>query len=176
MNDVGSHILVYGYGNPGRGDDGLGPALVAALEPLAAAGLTCESDYQLAIEDAATLAAYDVVVFVDADMSGPAPFWFDRVEPSRELSFSSHSATPGQVVGLAREMFGAQVKAYALGIRGYRFGELGDSLSEQASANLALALTFAERAVREQHFEEYTRQFGVDSGRGRACDPQPAEA
>ena len=176
MNHVGSHILVYGYGNPGRGDDGLGPALVAALEPLAAAGLTCESDYQLAIEDAATLAAYDVVVFVDADMSGPAPFWFDRVEPSRELSFSSHSATPGQVVGLAREMFGAQVKAYVLGIRGYRFGELGDSLSEQASANLALALTFAERAVREQHFEQYTRQFGVDSGRGRACDPQPAEA
>jgi hypothetical protein len=80
------------------------------------------------------------------------------------------------VVGLAREMFGAQVKAYALGIRGYRFGELGDSLSEQASANLALALTFAERAVREQHFEQYTRQFGVDSGRGHACDPQPAEA
>jgi len=176
MNHVGSRILVYGYGNPGRGDDGLGPALVAALEPLAAAGLTCESDYQLAIEDAATLAEYDVVVFVDADMSGPAPFWFDRVEPSRELGFSSHSATPGQVVGLAREMFGAQVKAYALGIRGYRFGELGDSLSEQASANLALALTFAQRAVREQHFEQYTRQFGVDSGRGRACDPQPAEA
>ena len=176
MNHVGSRILVYGYGNPGRGDDGLGPALVAALEPLAAAGLTCESDYQLAIEDAATLAAYDVVVFVDADMSGPAPFWFDRVEPSRELSFSSHSATPGQVVGLAREMFGAQVKAYVLGIRGYRCGELGDSLSEQASANLALALTFAQRAVREQHFEQYTRQFGVDSGRGRACDPQPAEA
>jgi hydrogenase maturation protease len=173
MNHDGPHILVYGYGNPGRGDDGLGPALVAALEPLGVAGLTCESDYQLAVEDAATLAEYDVVVFVDADANGPEPFWFDRVQASRELSFSSHSATPGQVVGLAREMFGAQVKAYALGIRGYRFGELGDSLSEPARANLALALAFARRAVREQHFEEYTRQFGVDSGRGCACDPQP---
>ena len=176
MNHDGAHILVYGYGNPGRGDDGLGPALVAALEPLAVAGLACDSDYQLAIEDAATLAEYDVVVFVDADMTGPAPFWFDRVEPSRELSFSSHSATPGQVVGLAREMFGAQVKAYALGIRGYHFGELGDELSEPARANLALALAFAQRAVREQDFEQYTRQFGIDSGRGRVCDPQPAEA
>jgi hypothetical protein len=70
-------------------------------------------------------------------------------------------------------MFGAQVKAYTLGIRGYRFGELGESLSEPARANLALALAFARRAVREQHFDEYTRQFGVDSGRGCACDPQP---
>jgi len=47
--------------------------------------------------------------------------------------FSSHSASPGQVVGLAREMFRAQVKAYALGIRGYHFGELSESLSEQGS-------------------------------------------
>ena len=173
MNHDGPHILVYGYGNPGRGDDGLGPALVAALELSAEAGLTCESDYQLAVEDAATLAEYDVVVFVDADANGPEPFWFAHVQASRELSFSSHSATPGQVVGLAREMFGAQVKAYTLGIRGYRFGELGESLSEPARANLALALAFARRAVREQHFDEYTRQFGVDSGRGCACDPQP---
>ena len=176
MNHVGSRILVYGYGNPGRGDDGLGPALVTALEVLGGDGLDCESDYQLAIEDAASLAKYDVVVFVDADKTGPAPFWFDRVQPSRELSFSSHSASPGQVVGLAREMFGARVKAYTLGIRGYRFDELSESLSEQARRNLALALAFVERAVREQKFDEYTRQFGIDSGRGCACDPQPAEA
>ena len=70
-------------------------------------------------------------------------------------------------------MFGAQVKAYTLGIRGYNFGELNESLSEQARSNLALALAFIERAVREQQFDEYTRQFGIDSGRGCACDPQP---
>ena len=173
MNDAGLHILVYCYGNPGRGDDGLGPALVAALEALGADGLDCESDYQLAIEDAASLAKYDVAVFVDADAGGPEPFWFERVQPTRQLSFSSHSATPAQVVGLAQEMFGAQVKAYTLGIRGYHFGELGESLSEQARSNLALALAFVTRAVREQHFDEYTRQFGVDSGRGCACGPQP---
>jgi hydrogenase maturation protease len=173
MNHVAPNILVYGYGNPGRGDDGLGPALVDALEPLAAPNLTCESDYQLAVEDAVSLTRFDVVIFVDAAMSGPEPFWFGPVQPTRELSFSSHSATPGQVVTLAREMFGAEIKAYTLGIRGYRFGELGDPLSEPARANLALALAFIQRAVREQDFEQYTRQFGVDSGRGCACGPQP---
>jgi hydrogenase maturation protease len=172
MSTETSNILFYGYGNPGRGDDGLGPALVAELEPLASAGLACESDYQLSVEDAATLAGYDVVVFVDADMQGPAPFWFDRVQPSRELSFSSHSATPGQVVALAAEMFGSQVKAYTLGIRGYQFGELCESLSDQARANLAAALAFAKNAVNEQHFDKYTKQFGVDSDRSSVCDPQ----
>jgi len=167
-----SKILVYGYGNPGRGDDGLGPALVAALEPLGASDLTCESDYQLSVEDSATLAGYDVVVFVDADAQAPEPFCFDRVQPSRELSFSSHSATPGQVVALAHEMFGSQVKGYALGIRGYHFDELCDSLSEPARANLARALSFARRALTEQHFDEYTRQFGVVSDGNCACDPQ----
>ena len=61
MSFPGSHILVYGYGNPGRGDDGLGPAFVEALELLGATDLDCESDYQLAIEDAASLAKYDVL-------------------------------------------------------------------------------------------------------------------
>jgi hydrogenase maturation protease len=150
MSTETSNILFYGYGNPGRGDDGLGPALVAELEPLASAGLACESDYQLSVEDAATLAGYDVVVFVDADMQGP-----------------------GQVVALAAEMFGSQVKAYTLGIRGYQFGELCESLSDAARANLAAALAFAKHAVNEQHFDKYTKQFGVDSDRRPVCDPQP---
>ena len=45
------NILFYGYGNPGRGDDGLGPALVAALESLISTGLDCESAYQLSVEE-----------------------------------------------------------------------------------------------------------------------------
>ncbi|MBF8257587.1 MAG: hypothetical protein HW375_2494, partial [Anaerolineales bacterium] len=40
-----AHTLVIGLGNPLRGDDGLGPAVIAALQPAAAGGLTpVESD------------------------------------------------------------------------------------------------------------------------------------
>ena len=49
----GTRILVIGYGNPGRCDDGLGPALVARLESLRIPGLSVEVDYQLSIEHAA---------------------------------------------------------------------------------------------------------------------------
>ena len=49
-------ILVYGYGNPGRQDDGLGVALVEELEQWVATekipGLDFDSNYQLNAEDA----------------------------------------------------------------------------------------------------------------------------
>jgi hydrogenase maturation protease len=168
---MSSSVLFYGYGNVGRGDDGLGPRLVAALEDAGLAGVACESDYQLSVEDSATLAQYEVVVFVDADMQGPGPFRFSRVEPAREMSFSSHSATPGQVLALAQTMFGAKTQAFTLGIRGYSFGDMCESLSEAARANLASALAFAKRALDERQFDQYTKQYDVDRGCGR--DPQP---
>lgn len=162
-----SSILFYGYGNLGRGDDGLGPRLVAALEDWD--GVACESDYQLSVEDSATVAQYEVVVFVDAEVKGPAPFRFCRVAPARELSFSSHSATPGQVLALAQDMFGAKTQAFTLGIRGYAFGEMCEVLSDAARANLGSALTFAKRVLEERQFDEYAKQYG----RGCGCDPQP---
>ncbi len=166
---MSSPILFYGYGNVGRGDDGLGPRLVDALEGME--GVACEADYQLSVEDSATLACYEVVIFVDADMKGPAPFHFTRVQPARELSFSSHSATPGQVLALAQDMFGAKTQAFTLGIRGYAFDEMSESLSETARTNLACALAFAKRVLDERRFDEYTKQYDIDRSCG--CDPQP---
>jgi len=159
---VPATLLFYSYGNPCRGDDGLGPALTAALESEGIPGLTCKSDYQLSIEDSVTLSEYDVTVFVDADMQGPAPFRFSRVQPCRELSFSSHRASPGQVLALAQEMFGAKTRAYILGIRGYFFGEMSESLSDAARDNLDCALAFAKRAADERQFDDYTKHFDVD--------------
>ena len=40
-----SSILIYGYGNPGRQDDGLGPTLVDALETWLATALAVIKSY-----------------------------------------------------------------------------------------------------------------------------------
>ncbi|MBZ0090172.1 MAG: hydrogenase maturation protease, partial [Thermoanaerobaculia bacterium] len=73
--------LVLAWGNPGRRDDGLGPAVAAALEALALPGVAVETGYQLEVEDAAELARYGRVLFVDADRAGEAPFQVRRLEP-----------------------------------------------------------------------------------------------
>jgi hydrogenase maturation protease len=159
------NLLIYGYGNPGRGDDGLGPALAAALEEAGATDASVDSNYQLTVEDAADLAERDVVIFADADVQGPEPFWFGPVEPTAHIGIGSHDVTPGALVALTDTLFGKKVEAYALGIRGYDFGEFADELSPRAQANLQEALAFLRRAMREQHFEQYSRQYGIDSSR-----------
>jgi hydrogenase maturation protease len=160
-----ANLLIYGYGNPGRGDDGLGPALAAALQDAAGPDTDVDSNYQLTVEDAADLAERDVVIFADADMNGPEPFWFGPVAPSEHLGIGSHDLTPGALVALTGALFGKNVAAYALGIRGYDFGEFADTISPRAQANLAEALVFLKHAVHERHFEQYSKRYGIDSSR-----------
>ncbi len=142
-------VLVLGYGNPGRLDDGLGPALVSALEALELPGLTVDADYQLMVEDAAALRDVDVVVFVDAATRGPSPFYVKRVMPQkREIAFSSHSVEPEEVLALARDLFQASPEAYIVGIRGYDFDAFGEGLSSRALENLDATHEFLADVLR----------------------------
>ncbi len=147
-------VLVIGYGNPGRQDDGLGPALAEAIERLQIPGVTVEADYQLTVEDAATVAAHRYVVFADASVGGREPFFFRAVQPAAYTSFSTHSVEPEVVLALARDLFQADTKGYALGIRGYHFHEFGEALSDEARENLAAALGFIVPALKACSFDE----------------------
>ena len=148
MTAATNKVLVLGYGNPGRLDDGLGPAFVERLEAMALPGVMLDADYQLTVEDAVELANCDVVVFVDADVKGAEPFYCRAVESGDDtISFSTHHVTPEAVVGLATEMFGAAPEAYVIGIRGYAFDEFGQRLSAKAQANLDAAVKFFESAL-----------------------------
>jgi hydrogenase maturation protease len=151
MSSAGTLIL--GWGNPGRLDDGLGPAFAEALETMHLPGVTVDSDYQLQIEDASEVASFERVVFVDADRTGAEPFWMQRIYPSPRdggwTSFSTHSVTPGAVLTMARELFDAEPEAWLLGIRGYEFSDFGEQLSDRAGRNLDQALEFVSSALRE---------------------------
>jgi len=148
MSDSTRKVLVIGYGNPGRLDDGLGPAFVDALEALALPNVTFDADYQLTVEDAADLAGHDVVVFVDADASGAEPFYLRPVETDQmEISFSTHHVTPEAVIALGQEIFNVSPEAYVIGIRGYEFNEFGQRLSDGAQANLSAALTYFQEIL-----------------------------
>jgi len=152
--------LLIGYGNPGRLDDGLGPALAEAVEKLKLPGLAVEANYQLVVEDAADFGEYDVVVFADADVGGPEPFWVQRIEPGGEMSFSTHSVQPKQLLALARKLFKAEPAAYVLGIRGYEFNEFGERLSPRARENLDAAVAYVVSSVRNGVFKEINPDGG----------------
>ena len=149
-----SKILLIGYGNPGRLDDGLGPAAAEAVEKMNIDGITVDSDYQLTVEDAVEIAKHDVVIFVDADVKGPEPFYFKKIKAADSVSFSSHSITPKSLLALMKEIYGNEVDAYVLGIRGYEFNEFEERLSKKAKENLGAAVEFLGKTLKIKNFQE----------------------
>ena len=147
MIKLHGRILLIGYGNPGRLDDGLGPTLVAAVEQMGLDHVTVESCYQLAVEHAEQASRHDVVIFVDADTSGLEPFHFQRLGPKIDAHFSTHSMAPETILGLACNVFDATIDGYILGIRGYDFAGFGENLSPRARWNLAAAVQFTKMAL-----------------------------
>lgn len=141
-------ILLIGYGNIARQDDGLGPMLAERLGELALPDLEVESDYQLNIEDAEAIARYDAVIFADASTEGPEPFAFTALEAEAENRFSTHTVSPAGVLHLAHTRFGARTRGYLLAIRGYDFEMFVETPTPRALANLEAALAFTEGAAR----------------------------
>ncbi|MCF7790513.1 MAG: hydrogenase maturation protease [Victivallales bacterium] len=144
-----SNILLIGYGNPGRLDDGLGPALAELFNNGNYPNLTVESNYQLTVEDAIEISKHDTVIFADADVSCSKPFYFKKIEPAEEIKFSSHSITPENLIGLTLKLFNRKPEAYILGIRGYDFNSYSEALSEQAEANLFKAANFLKYCIKK---------------------------
>lgn len=138
----GTGMLLIGFGNPGRGDDGLGPAFSEGMASRAIAGLEVDTDYQLVAEHALAISEHDLVVFADAEMGGEGSYSFRGIGPGEPEALGSHSLGPEAVLALCKTLYGAEPRAYVLGISGCEFGEVREGLSERAISNLAEAETF----------------------------------
>lgn len=141
-------VLVYGYGNPGRGDDGLGPAFINQLEAWKRKEdidhIDTDSNYQLNIEEAFTIRDYDRVVFVDASAEEIANYQLVRVQPSDKVSFTMHAMHPAFVLDLCKKLYGKSPEVFLLKIRGYDF-TLSEGLSDRAAANLLKAFSYLKK-------------------------------
>ncbi len=146
-------ILIYGYGNPGRQDDGLGAAFIEKLEawlkihPVAGVNLDC--NYQLNIEDAELIAHKDLVIFVDASQEDIKHFSFTQVDPSdARVEFTMHAVSPAFVVDLCKKMYHRAPETYLLHIKGHEW-DFVEKLSDKAQHNLELAFSFFIKRLAE---------------------------
>jgi len=69
-------------------------------------------------------------------------------------SFTSHSVSPGAVLALARDHFGARCEAWLLGVRGYAFEPFVETLTDGARSNLASAVDALKAMIGRGSFEE----------------------
>ena len=135
-------ILVFGWGNPSRGDDALGPLFVERVEALGLPGVECLTDFQLQVEHALDLHGRHLVLFVDASIDAAAPFEVSPVVPARDESFTSHAMSPRSVLQVYCDLEDEEPPpTWQLAIRGEAF-ELGDGLSPAAAEGLEAAFAW----------------------------------
>lgn len=139
---VAVKILVYGFGNPGRGDDGLGIAFADLIDERRLPGVSCERNYQLNIEDALEIAAYDAVLFADASINAKEPFEMCKLRPAEEICFTTHAMPAHSVLALCEDLYGSSPMAFMMAIRGYSW-DAEEGLSYSAADNLEKAVDFA---------------------------------
>ena len=165
FNDI-APTLIFTYGNPSRGDDGLGPAMFELLEKNKHTGNDLDkvdllTDYQLQIEHAVDLEQRECVVFIDASVSAAAPYEFHQLQPERDNSYTTHAMSPVAVLDVYQQINQRKPPpAYMLTIRGYEFG-LGQPLSEQAGLNLQQGYDFIKQLL-TTHFLQWSEIRATD--------------
>ena len=146
-----STVVVLGCGNPSRGDDALGPALMARVEAWMRVHpdrpVTAVEDFQLQVEHTLDLQGRELALFVDATASGRDNVHLHRIQPAADFSFTTHSLSPPALLqAFATLDRGTPPPAFSLAARGHSFG-LGHSLSPRAAGNLEEAWALLERML-----------------------------
>ena len=132
-------VLVIGVGNPLRGDDGAGPAVIQCLQnrlPPSVATLQLDSDGVSLIE---AWRDFERVILVDAAGSGAVPGFIHRFDVSRTelprglFHYSSHLFGVAEAVELARQLGRLPERLVVYGIEGAVFA-YGEGLSAAVAA------------------------------------------
>ena len=156
-------LVVFGYGNPSRGDDAIGPLLLGRVEGLGHNHITCIEDFQLQIDHSLDLNDQDLALFIDAGTGTPKPFRFTKILPSGELSHTSHALSPQTVLDVFVKINGkAPPPSFLLCVEGVSFG-LGEDLSKVGSENLEEAWTFLRTILENSNVANWCEMAQITS-------------
>jgi hydrogenase maturation protease len=133
-----ARVLIIGYGNSLRGDDGLGWQAAYALEQ-EGCGEEVEiiACHQLTPELAEPMSQAEFVIFVDARWDGtPGSCAHQTVVPrSAEPGSFSHACDPAALLAWGKDLFGGCPRAVMLSVTGESFAH-GEGLSPRVLAVL----------------------------------------
>ena len=141
-------VLVVGYGNTLRGDDGAGPYVARRLGE-ERPDVRAVQAHQLLPELSVDLADVDLAVFVDARADAPERGVVVEEVRVAAGSSSSHHVSPETLLAMACALFGRAPLAYLVSLPAYSF-EFSDGLTSSArSAGDAAIPLIGELIARE---------------------------
>ena len=141
-----SRTLIYGYGNPGRQDDGIGARFVELMDAWIAReqiqDVFTDCNYQLNVEDSALIADYESVIFVDASVADIEDYKLEEVLPNNAtIEFTMHAVSTAYVLDLCRKLYNKNPRTFVLHIKAYEF-DFVEALTPKAIQNLQAAFEF----------------------------------
>ncbi|MGB9234584.1 MAG: hydrogenase maturation protease [Terriglobales bacterium] len=141
-------VLIVGFGNPLRSDDGVGWHVAQRLSgELARADVLVLARQQLTPEIADFASRVEKVVFVDAAHSGePGSLLCRRVVPAALPSQYSHELSPATLLTLAERLYGGCPPAYMFTIAGETFAT-GDAMSPTVCSAIPTLLARIKRFI-----------------------------
>ena len=125
-----SRILIVGYGNPLRGDDGLGWHAADRLrDQIADPEIEILAVHQLTPELAEPLSRAGLAIFIDAAAEGePGVVQRRLLEPDSGAAAFTHHATPSALLAAAQALYGRAPEAELFSVPVESL-ELGDRLT-----------------------------------------------
>lgn len=146
-------VVVIGYGNPQRGDDAIGQALVSRLKALNMPTVEAYSVIRLTPELSGKLAAADFAIFVDAcKLDDTTPVRIRRLdacgsEPAGSaIPALGHSCDPGSLLALTYSVYGHCPEAWWVEVSANDF-TVEHTLSKLAERGIAQALQEIEGLI-----------------------------
>jgi hydrogenase maturation protease len=144
-----SELVVLAVGNEARGDDALGPRLLARLVELELPGVRTVVDFQFQVEHALDLDDATEALFIDAHCDQQTAVALGELEPAASFGAASHALTPAQVLAVRRSIGQPLPPAWLLSLRGTSF-ELGEDLSVTGELSLEAGWDYLRDFLRER--------------------------
>lgn len=132
-------LLVIGYGNTLRADDGAGRLVAERIEELGLARVRARPCAQLTPDLAAELAEAETVVFVDATVAPGREVRWRPLAPDDNCPVSSHAVDPRALLALARELYGHAPLAWLVTVPTEQM-EVGTELSDVTRRGIEQAI------------------------------------
>lgn len=142
-------LLVIAIGNPSRGDDAIGPALLDRLERWLAESpegaplqdqMELVEDFQLHLEHVVDMHGRKAVLIIDAAVNQAEPYRLFRATAQPNHSITSHALSPEALLSIWPSVYADQTPppVHILAVKGEAF-ELGAGMSERAMRHVEQA-------------------------------------
>lgn len=129
-------ILLIGFGNEYRRDDGLGIKLLDLIDN----NVEKMKVQELTFDISEILKDYDIVIFIDASIEGDE-ISFRKISGEKAFSPLTHHTSCEELLIWTKTLYGKTPEFYLLSLRGYDF-DFGEELSKKAEENLQKGLEF----------------------------------